>query len=235
MKLSVGTSGFSYKEWKGSFYPEDLAASKMLRFYAGRFPTVEINNTFYRMPKVKTLEQWRSEVPAGFIFALKASQRITHIQRLKDAADSVDYFFRTAKALGKDRGPTLFQLPPNMKKDLERLRLFLALLPGEARAAFEFRHESWFDEEVFAALREKEAALCIAQSDDFECPSVITAPFAYLRLRRTQYSDAELRDWSRRIEALGVDEAFVYFKHEDSGTGPQWAEQLQSLASKRQK
>src|SRR5438132_13650700 len=154
MNLYVGTSGYSYKEWKGTFYPEDLPDKQMLHFYGERFRTVEINNTFYRMPKPLVLEGWAEEVPADFKFVLKASQRITHMQRLKDADDSVSYLLKVAGALKERLGPLLFQLPPFLKKDLPRLREFLALLRRERRAALEFRHESWFDEEIFGLLRE---------------------------------------------------------------------------------
>src|SRR6266850_5395007 len=166
MNFLVGTSGYSYKAWKGPFYPEDLPDKQMLRFYGERLRTVEINNTFYRMPKASVLEAWGEEVPSDFKFVLKASQRITHMQRLKDADDSVAYLLKVAGALKERLGPLLFQLPPYLKKDLPRLREFLALLPSDSRSAFEFRHESWFDEEVFALLRERQAALCIAEAED---------------------------------------------------------------------
>src|SRR5207237_1949999 len=185
MNFYVGTSGYSYKEWKGTFYPDDLAGKEMLRFYGERFRSVEINNTFYRMPKASVLEAWAAEVPADFKFVLKASQRITHMQRLKDAGDSVSYLFKVATALQKRLGPLLFQLPPYLKKDVPRLREFFALLPAEPRAAFEFRHESWFDAEVFELMREKHVALCIAEAEDgVEVPFVSTADWGYLRLRR---------------------------------------------------
>ena len=165
MRVRIGTSGFSYKEWKGSFYPEDLPASAMLSFYASRFPTVEINNTFYRMPTASVLSSWAEQVPDGFTFALKASQRITHRARLKDAGDSVEFFFRVATTLGDRLGPVLFQLPPNLKKDLPRLSDFLRLLPAGSRSAFEFRHVSWFEDHVFDALRAAGAALCVAEDE----------------------------------------------------------------------
>ncbi len=192
-QLYVGTSGYSYKEWKGSFYPKNLPDKQMLRYYGERFRTVEINNTFYRMPKASVLEAWAAEVPADFKFVLKAPQRITHIQRLKDAGESVSYLLEVAGALKERLGPLLFQLPPNLKKDVPRLREFLALLPLERRAAFEFRHPSWFDDEVFGLLRDHQAALCIAEAeDDLEVPFVATADWGYLRLRRPDYGDAEL-------------------------------------------
>ena len=164
MNLYVGTSGYSYKEWKGPFYPDDLPDKEMLRFYGERFRSVEINNTFYRMPKASVLEAWAAEVPADFKFVLKASQRITHKQRLKDAGDSVSYLLEVAGVLKERLGPLLFQLPPFLKKDAPRLREFLALLPKDRRAAFEFRHQSWFDDEVFGLLRDQRAVLCIAEA-----------------------------------------------------------------------
>jgi uncharacterized protein YecE (DUF72 family) len=231
MNLYVGTSGYSYKEWKGSFYPADLPAKQMLRYYGERFNTVEINNTFYRMPKASVLEGWAGEVPASFRFILKAPQRITHMQRLKDAADSVSYLLEVAGALKERLGPLLFQLPPNLKKDVPRLREFLALLPSQRRAAFEFRHESWFDEEVFGLLRDHQTALCIAEAEgDLETPFVSTAPWGYLRLRRPDYGDKELRDWGQRIGGQGWQDAFVFFKHEDEGKGPKFAARFLELS-----
>jgi uncharacterized protein YecE (DUF72 family) len=226
MRVRVGTSGFSYKEWKGSFYPEDLPASEMLRFYAGKFPTVEINNTFYRMPKSEMLAQWAEQVPDGFTFALKAPQRITHIRRLKEASDSVDFFFRVASTLGDRFGPTLFQLPPNFKQDLPRLTDFLATLPPTARCAFEFRHESWFQQPVYEALRAAHCALCLAEDETLATPRVATTGWGYLRLRRQDYGEEQLLDWAAAIRAQPWEEAFVFFKHEEEGKGPAIAEQL---------
>jgi uncharacterized protein YecE (DUF72 family) len=224
MQVRVGTSGYSYKEWKGHFYPEKLAAKDMLRFYAGRFPTVEINNTFYRMPSAAVLQGWAAEVPDHFQFALKASQRITHFQRLQDVADPVGYLLRTAAVLGSRLGPFLFQLPPRFKKDLSRLREFLALLPPSARAAIEFRHESWFDDQVLAALREHDAALCIADTgEEGDAPFVGTTDWGYLRLRRVAYGEGDLKEWADRVRAQGWKEVFVFFKHEDEATGPKLA------------
>ncbi len=231
MNLYVGTSGYSYKEWKGTFYPEDLPAKQMLRFYGERFRTVEINNTFYRMPKASVLQAWASEVPADFKFVLKASQRITHIQRLKDAGDSVTYLLEVAGELKQRLGPLLFQLPPNMKKDVPRLRDFLVLLPSQRRAAFEFRHQSWFDEEVFGLLRDHQATLCIAEAEnDLEIPFVATADWGYLRLRRPDYSDGGLKAWVKRVREPDWRDAFVFFKHEDEGKGPQMAKRFLELA-----
>ena len=232
MSLYVGTSGYSYKEWKGTFYPKELPAKGMLRYYGEQFRTVEINNTFYRMPKVSVLETWAADVPADFKFVLKASQRITHMQRLKDADDSVSYLLETAGALQGRLGPLLFQLPPNMKKDAPRLRAFLALLPPQRLAAFEFRHPSWFDDEVFGLLRDHQAALCIAEAEDgVEVPFVSTAQWGYLRLRRPDYGDAELSAWVRRAREQPWQDAFVFFKHEDEGKGPRMAKRFIELAA----
>ncbi len=231
MNLYLGTSGYSYKEWKGPFYPEDLPEKQMLRFYGEQFRTVEINNTFYRMPKESVLDAWANEVPADFRFVLKAPQRITHMQRLKDAGDSVSYFLRIAGTLNERLGPLLFQLPPFLKKDLPRLREFLALLPRHRRAAFEFRHESWFEEEVFTLLREHQIALCIAEAEDgVEVPFVSTADWGYLRLRRPDYGDAELKSWVKRVQDQSWRDAFVLFKHEDEGKAPQIAKRFLELA-----
>ncbi len=232
MNLYVGTSGYSYKEWKGTFYPEDLPDKQMLHFYGERFRSVEINNTFYRMPKESVLESWAQEVPTEFKFVLKAPQRITHTQRLKDAGDSVSYFLKVAGTLKERLGPLLFQLPPYLKKDVPRLREFFALLPPNRRTAFEFRHESWFEEEVFALLREHQAALCIAEAEDgVEVPFVPTADWGYLRLRRPDYGDPELKAWAQRIQGQGWRDTFIFFKHEDEGKGPQMAKRFLDLAA----
>ena len=232
MNLYVGTSGFSYKEWKGSFYPEDLPEKQMLRFYGERFRSVEINNTFYRLPKASMLESWAAEVPAHFKFVLKASQRITHMQRLKGAGDSLSYLLKTAEVLRERLGPILFQLPPNMKKDAPRLADFLDLLPGEHRAAFEFRHQSWFDDEIFSLLRDHRAVLCIAEAEnDLEIPFFSTADWGYLRLRRPDYGDPELKTWAERIHQQNWRDAFIFFKHEEEGMGPKMAKRFLELAN----
>jgi uncharacterized protein YecE (DUF72 family) len=232
MKLHVGTSGYAYKEWKGNFYPEELPDKQMLRYYGERFRSVEINNTFYRMPKASMLEAWAVEVPKDFKFVLKAPQKITHIQRLKDTDSSVAYLVDVAGVLKERLGPLLFQLPPHLKKDGARLRDFLALLPADRRAAFEFRHASWFDDEVFGLLREGRAALCIAEVEDgVEVPFVSTADWGYFRLRRPDYGDAELKSWIGRIREPGWQEAFVFFKHEEEGKGPQMAKRFLELAT----
>ena len=223
MRVLAGTSGFSYKEWKGSFYPEDLPAEEMLAYYSARLPAVEINNTFYRMPKPSMLEGWAAQVPAEFRFVLKASQRITHRKRLKEAGDEVAYFFQTAATLGERLGPTLFQLPPNLKKDLPRLESFLTVLPEGARVAFEFRHASWFEEDVFSVLRTHGSALCVAEDEELATPLVATAPWGYLRLRRQDYDDAAVAGWAEKVRAQPWSEAYVFFKHEDAGSGPKLA------------
>jgi uncharacterized protein YecE (DUF72 family) len=234
-QLFTGTSGFAYKEWKGSFYPEDLTDGKMLAFYADHFGAVEINNTFYRMPNEKVLTDWTAQVPPHFRFILKASRQITHNKRLKEVAEPVAYFLETSKALGDRRGPFLFQLPPNMKKDVERLKTFLALLPGDVRAALEFRHESWHDEEVFSALRAHNAALCIAHVEEEEgalqTPFVATADWGYLRLRKVGYEAGELEEWASRVKQPEWGDVFVFFKHEDEGTGPKLAKRFEQLTS----
>ena len=232
MNLYVGTSGYSYQAWKGKFYPKDLSDKQMLRFYGERFRTVEINNTFYRMPKASVLEAWAGEVGADFKFVLKASQRITHVQRLKGADESVSDLLEVVGALKKRLGPLLFQLPPNFKKDVPRLREFLALLPRQRRAAFEFRHQSWFDEEVFGLLRDHQAALCISEAeDDLKVPFVATANWGYLRLRRPDYGSAELKKWVKRVQKQDWQDAFVFFKHEDEGKGPRMAKMFLELAA----
>lgn len=229
MKVHVGTSGYSYKEWKGTFYPEKLPAREMLRYYGERFGTVEINNTFYRMPSEKVLADWFQQVPDHFAFVLKASRRITHFKRLNDTSEELSYFLRTASVLRHKLGPTLFQLPPNFKKDLPRLEEFLASLPKGWRAAFEFREPSWFDDAVYDALRAREAALVMAETDEGATPLIATAPWGYLRLRRETYSEPELAAWSECIVEPGWDDVFVFFKHEEEGTGPEQARQFMDL------
>jgi len=232
--MLTGTSGFSYKEWVGPFYPEKTPASAMLRYYAERFPTVEINNTFYRMPDTSLLERWAQEVPEGFSFTLKAPQRITHMKRLKDTASDVAEFTRRAAALGDKLGMLLFQLPPTLRKDLPRLRDLLGALPPERRVAVEFRHASWHDDEVYKALRARGAALCVMEDDDEEAsPFVVTSEDTYLRLRRTQYTEGDLHAWADRIAAQPLARAWVYFKHEDEALAPRFAERLDELWRER--
>jgi uncharacterized protein YecE (DUF72 family) len=233
VRLRVGTSGYSYKEWKGSFYPRDLPAARMLTYYAQRFDTVEINNTFYRMPSEKTVVAWDEQVPEGFRFVLKATRRITHHKRLQEAGDELAHLVRVASVLGDKLGPTLFQLPPHLKKDLARLRDFLALLPAGWRAAFEFRSPSWFTDDVYRVLRERNAALVLSDVDGAPRPAPVpTADFGYLRLRRAGYGSEDLRDWTERIFGQPWNEAWVFFKHEDEGAGPRLAAQfLESAAA----
>ena len=229
MRLLTGTTGYSFKEWVGPFYPEKTPASGMLRFYGERFPTVEINNTFYRMPAQSVLERWAAETPAGFVFALKASRFITHIKRLKEVESSVAEFTRRAAFLGDKLGILLFQLPPFFKKDLPRLRDLLAALPAGMRAAVEFRNDTWHDDEVYAALRDGGAALCVMEDDEGVSPFVRTSDDAYLRLRRTQYGESDLRAWAERLAAQPFERAWVFFKHEDEGLAPRYARQFTEL------
>ncbi len=231
MKLHVGTSGYSYKEWKGNFYPEDLPAKEMLSYYSGRLPAVEINNTFYRLPQPSMIENWQTQVPARFRFSIKATQRITHIKRLNNVADETKYLLETASLLEQRLGVVLFQLPPNMKKDFERLKNFLDLLPADVRTAFEFRHETWFDEEVFGLLREHDCALVVSDTDEKPLTEITgTAKWGYLRLRRTAYDENDLVEWLKRVREQEWKDAFVFFKHEDEGTGPKLAAQFLELA-----
>ena len=231
MHLYVGTSGYSYKEWKGNFYPDDLPDKEMLRYYGTRLSTVEINNTFYRLPKESVLKGWAEQVPIEFQFAVKASQKITHIKRLNDAADETEYLLRILRVMGTRLGCILFQLPPNFKKDLPRLEQFLKQIPGDTRAAFEFRHATWFDDEVFSCLKANGCALCIADADDdLEIPFVSTANWGYLRLRREEYTPGNLKKWMKQVQDQDWERAFVFFKHEDAGTGPKLAAQFMKLA-----
>lgn len=229
MRTLVGTSGYSYPAWKGHFYPEDLPAKRFLPFYASRFSTVEINNTFYRMPSAKLAQTWADEAPDGFTFAIKAPQRITHQKRLKECDDAVATLLAAVELLAEKQGPILFQLPPNLKKDLPRLQAFLAAMPKRCRAAFEFRHESWLGDDTYELLRGAGAALCIADTAELSTPLVATAKWGYLRLRREDYAESDIREWKNRISAQHWEQAFVYFKHEDEAKGPAYASLLMSL------
>lgn len=232
MDVHVGTSGYSYKEWKGSFYPKDLPAKQMLRYYGERFNAVEINGSFYRMPTAASVHAWAAEVPADFRFVLKAPQTITHFKRLKGAGEVVSQFVEVSEVLGERLGALLFQLPPNMKKDAGRLGDFLGLLKGR-RVAFEFRHASWFDDEVFDLLRRYGVALCIAEAEEgVEVPFVATADWGYVRLRRPDYTPAGLRAWVKKIQGAGWGEAFVFFKHEDEGVGPRLGAEFVKIAGR---
>jgi len=224
----VGTSGYNYPEWKGSFYPDDLAAKKMLPYYAARFPTVEINYTFYRMPTEKLVAGWAEQVPSPYRFTLKAPRRITHDSRLKDASDSTARFCEVAATLGDKLGTLLFQLPPFLRKDLALLDAFLPTLPAGVRAAFEFRHASWFDDEVFSRLQAKNLSVCIADSEKLSTPVRITADYAYFRLRDEGYTPDDIKRWGDTIatSTAALRDVFVYFKHEESGKGPEFARLL---------
>jgi uncharacterized protein YecE (DUF72 family) len=234
LHLFAGASGYSYKPWKGPFYPKDLPDAEMLSFYAERLPTVEINNTFYRLPKASVLEEWSARTPATFRFVLKASRKITHIHRLKDVGEITDYLFKTADTLGSKLGPILFQLPPYLKKDLDRLKHFCAGVAPERAIAFEFRDASWLDDDVLAVLRDHDAALCVADTEagpaDESLPLAATASWGYLRLRRDDYGDADLVRWLTRMRAQPWSQAYVFFKHEDEGAAPRLARRLMELA-----
>jgi uncharacterized protein YecE (DUF72 family) len=222
VRLLAGTSGYSFKEWKGNFYPADLKDDGMLGFYAGKFPTVEINNTFYRLPKPHVLVEWASQVPEPFTFAIKASQRITHHARLKpESVDAVEFLMRNIGSLGSRLGPVLFQLPPNLRKDLDRLRVFLDTLPFDRRYTIEFRHESWFEDDVLDALRARDIALCITEQPEFASPVVSTATWGYARLHKLNYDEAGLLSWAEKLKAQPWKEAYVFFKHDEGeGSGP---------------
>ena len=230
-RLVAGASGYSFKEWKGNFYPEKMKPEEMLSWYAERLPTVEINNTFYRMPATTMLEHWSATTPESFRFAIKASRRITHQARLKpECADSVEYLYRNLAALGPKRGPVLFQLPPLLKKDLPRLTAFLRLLPEGHGAAFEFRNETWFSDDVYDALKEAGAALCLSEREDGSAaPMVETADWGYIRLRLETYSDDDLESWAKRLAATKWREIYVYFMHEP--TAPAYAQTLMRLGA----
>ena len=220
----VGTSGYNYPEWKGSFYPPNLAAAKMLPYYAERFPTVEINYTFYRAPNEKIVEGWSKVTPDRFRLTLKAPKRITHDARLRDCGDRVRQFMETAATLGPKLGALLFQLPPNLKKDVPLLDAFLDTFPPKVCAAFEFRHASWLDAEVFERLRARNLALCVADSEKLSTPVEITADYGYFRLRDEGYTPDDVARWTDTIveKTSACKEVFVYFKHEESGKGPEF-------------
>ena len=228
MALWVGTSGYNYPEWKGSFYPEKLPAAKMLPYYADHFATVEINNTFYRMPTEKLLAGWSEQTPPQFRLTLKAPKRITHEARLADCADATGRFLDVAASLGPKLGALLFQLPPFLRKDVALLDAFIATLPAGVCAAFEFRHASWLDAEVYARLRARNLALCIADSEKLTTPVELTADYAYFRLRDEGYTPEDLDRWAQviRDRTAGSRDVYVYFKHEEAGKGPEFARHL---------
>ena len=226
-RLLAGASGYSFKEWKGTFYPEKMKPEEMLPFYSQRLPTVEINNTFYRFPRQNVLEEWMRITPAAFQFAIKAPRRITHIGRLKpeSVTEAIGWLYDNMGPLGDKRGPVLFQCPPTMKKDVARLEGFLALLPPDHRGAFEFRNDSWFCDEVYEALRKAGASLCFSEREDNAPPPLVeTAPWGYVRLRLEEYSDDDLAQWARRLESTGWKHVYAYFMHEP--TAPAYAQAL---------
>jgi uncharacterized protein YecE (DUF72 family) len=224
----VGTSGYNYPEWKGSFYPSDLATAKMLPYYAARFPTVEINYTFYRMPNEKLVDGWARQTPSPYKLTLKAPRRITHDNRLKSVGPLVSGFCQVAATLGDKLGALLFQLPPNLKKDTVLFDAFLAELPPKVCAAFEFRHASWLDEDIFGRLAARNLALCVADSEKLSTPVRITADYAYFRLRDEGYTADDIARWADTIgrEAAACRDVYVYFKHEEEGKGPEFAQLL---------
>ncbi|HEX2500162.1 MAG TPA: DUF72 domain-containing protein [Methylomirabilota bacterium] len=231
--VHVGTSGYSYPEWRGTFYPERFPPARMLPYYAERFHTVELNNTFYRMPTPGAIAAWFQDTPAGFLFALKVPRRITHIARLRDVAEPFRHLLDTVGALGAKLGPLLLQLPPNFRKDLARLGDCLGLVPPGVRLAVEFRHASWLDDEVYGLLHARNAALCVADTEEGTTPVVPTADFGYVRLRDRAYEPAELAQWATTTARGEWRDAFVYFKHEESGTGPALARELADLLGGR--
>jgi uncharacterized protein YecE (DUF72 family) len=235
MRIHIGTSGYNYPEWKGSFYPADIKAKDMFAFYRERFRTVEINASFYRMPTPKTTEGWRAQAVPGFRYALKAPQRITHYQRLKDCAEHVQFLADSARVLGDHLGPLLFQLPPNLKLDLPRLEAFVVSLPADIRVAFEFRHESWLTSDVFALLAQRGIALCVADFGDRSTPVKVTARHGYFRLRDEGYTPADLERWAGELEEHGPgwDDVFVFFKHEEEGKGPEFAAAFREIVQRR--
>ncbi len=233
VRLHVGTSGYNFPEWRGSFYPPKLPSAKWLEFYAQQLGTVEINYTFYRMPSAKTVAGWDAATPAAFTFVVKAPQRITHIARLRNIDDTLRFFLETVRKLNAKLGPVLFQLPPNFKKDIERLSDLLTQFPPDVRAACEFRHASWWSDDVYELLRTTNTALCVADTEEGTTPLVATADFGYIRLRDEGYSEQGLIEWSQKVQALGRawTDAYVFFKHEEKGVGPKLAREFLALAA----
>ncbi len=229
MKIWIGTSGFQYPEWKGKFYPEKMSAAKMLPYYAERFTSTESNYSFRTIPSRATIDKWAASTPERFRFSFKALQEITHFKRLKGCAEKVRAFYDGISPMGVKLGAVLFQLPPNFQRDTPLLSSFLDELPQGMRAAFEFRHESWFSDEVFLCLKDHAAALCIAEDENLATPSVATTNFGYLRLRQTDYKSADLKRWAKFVREQDWQETFVYFKHEESGCGPEFGQTFQKL------
>lgn len=233
MKLYAGTSGYAYKEWKGAFYPEKLPSKDMLRFYSERLDVVEINNTFYQLPKRSVLTSWAEQVPDEFLFALKASRRITHIKRLEDVRDETEYLFDTLQTLEGKLGPVLFQFPKSFRVDRGVLEDFLRMVPDDVRCAFAFRNPSWLNADILGLLRDKGRSLCIEDTDEEPAGEITsTASWGYLRLRRIDYTEAELAQWAERIDAQGWNEAFVFFKHEDEANAPLLAARFREVFEK---
>ncbi len=234
MKIHVGTSGFAHKEWKGTFYPEKISPKEMLRFYAERLNTVEINNTFYHMPKESVLSSWADQVPDDFVFALKAPQVITHIKQLRNVFEETEYLFKTLSIMGNKLGPVLFQFPKSFRANLPTLQDFLPLIPGTVSCAFDFRSPSWLDAGTPNLLREKGCSWCIEDTDENPVKEIIsTAAWGYLRLRRSDYTDADLSRWLERILSQKWERTFVYFKHEDEAKGAEMAMRFQELIDAR--
>ena len=230
MKIFVGTSGYGYKEWKGIFYPEKISPKEMLRFYAERLTAVEINNTFYHMPTEGVLASWAEQVPDDFVFALKAPQVITHRKRLRDVGKETEYLFKTLTLLERKLGPVLFQFPKSFPADRQRFKDFLSLIPGHMPCAFEFRSPSWLDVEILDLLRGQECSLCLADTDENPTTEIIaTASWGYLRLRRSDYTDADLAQWLEKILAQKWEKAFIFFKHEGMAKGPEMAVRFREL------
>jgi uncharacterized protein YecE (DUF72 family) len=234
MKIYVGTSGYAYKEWKGKFYPEKISPEEMLRFYSGCLNTVEINNTFYRMPKESVVISWSKKVPEHFVFAIKAPQIITHLKRLRSVSEETGYLFRTLSVLDQKLGPVLFQFPKSFRVDRPALQDFLGLIPRGRACAFEFRNLSWLDDEILSLLHEQGSSLCIADADENPANEIVpTAPWGYLRLRRSGYTDADLSKWLERILSQEWEKAFIFFKHEDEAKGPEMAVRFRELVDSR--
>ena len=231
--ISIGTSGYSYPEWRGTFYPASFPTSKMLEYYCARFSTVEINNTFYRMPSEKVLADWAQETPPNFLFTLKAPRRITHDFRLRDCGELLAVLCARALTLGPKLGVLLFQLPPSFRKDLNVFDAFLDQIPSKTRAAFEFRHSSWFSDEVYARLKAKNLALCTTDSANSTDPIVVTAEYGYFRLRDEGYEESDIEEWGVIIKRYAAEwqDVFVYFKHEEEGIGPKLAQSLKEIIS----